>query len=135
MTSNVIPIRPNQHLPTGPECDEPTPQEVRRLARALVVALNIAPGESLVLTLGNGDEASNFEAVASWVRESLVREGLPARRAALIMMFRFALPTIFPCPLMDQAVRISPHAAFAKGAAASDATWRARLPCLPSISI
>lgn len=83
MTSNVIPIRPNQHLPTGPECDEPTPQEVRRLARALVVALNIAPGESLVLTLGNGDEASNFEAVASWVRESLVREGLPARRAAL----------------------------------------------------
>lgn len=83
MTSNVIPIRPNQYLPTGPEYEEPTLQEVRKLARALVIALNIAPGESLVLTLGKGSEASNFEAVVTWVQEFLVREGLPAQRAAL----------------------------------------------------
>tara|TARA_R110001583_G_scaffold149382_5_gene301493 strand:- start:427 stop:741 length:315 start_codon:yes stop_codon:yes gene_type:complete len=88
MHSNIFPIRPNHtHL----EQTEPRMlkrEEVRKLAAALVIALNIAPGKALILSLGQGHEASNFEAVESWVRTALAREQLQPGR--------FALQTLLP---------------------------------------
>lgn len=83
MSSNVIPIRPNHEAENDVAYNTPAAQDVRRLARALFISLNIAPGDSLVCLLGSGAEASNFEAVVSWVKDTLVREQLPPGRLAL----------------------------------------------------
>jgi|GEM_PF-6905405 len=83
MSSKVVTIRPNQD---SPDCHKqllPTAQDTRKLASALVTALNIRPGTALILPLGNGSEASNFEAIESWVHAALIREQLPPGRLAL----------------------------------------------------
>ncbi|MBN8241257.1 hypothetical protein JF541_19045 [Marinobacter hydrocarbonoclasticus] len=83
MSSNVIPIRPNQIVKNDVVHNTPAAQDVRKLARALFISLNIAPGDSLVCLLGSGDETSNFEAVVSWVKDTLIREKLTPDRLAL----------------------------------------------------
>lgn len=45
---------------------------VQNLASALAVAMNIAPGNQLVMVLGAGDERSNLEAMETWVQLQLV---------------------------------------------------------------
>lgn len=45
---------------------------VRNLASALTVAMNITPGNQLVMALGAGDERSNTEALETWVQLQLV---------------------------------------------------------------
>ncbi|WP_449285366.1 hypothetical protein [Marinobacter sp. PE14] len=45
---------------------------VRNLASALTVAMNITPGNQLVMALGAGDERSNTEALETWVQFQLV---------------------------------------------------------------
>ena len=55
---------------------------VRKLAEALVIALNIQPGSSLVMLLGNGTERNNTEALCTWTNAELAAQGLaPCRRA------------------------------------------------------
>lgn len=44
----------------------------RNLASSLAIAVNLAPGNQLVLALGAGDERSNKEALETWVRLQLV---------------------------------------------------------------
>jgi hypothetical protein len=83
MTSNVIAIRPNKKNREHSEIQAANRHEVRKLAAALVLALNVAPGKALVMSLGEGHEATNFEAVESWVAEALVREQLPPGQVAL----------------------------------------------------
>lgn len=46
-------------------------KHVRNLASALSVAMNIAPGNQLVMVLGAGDERSNQEAIETWVKLQL----------------------------------------------------------------
>lgn len=83
MSTNIVPIRPYADLSKPRASGVSTRQEVRKLASALVIALNIAPGTALVLALGNGSEDSNFEAIETWVRVTLAREQLPPGRLAL----------------------------------------------------
>ncbi len=83
MSSNIFPIRPNDNRPNHQPIETPNRKDVRKLTSALVIALNIAPGKALILSLGHGNETSNFEAIESWVQAALVREQLPAGRPAL----------------------------------------------------
>lgn len=83
MHSNIFPIRPNHAHFEQREPNMLTREDVRKLAAALVMALNIAPGKALILSLGQGHEASNFEAVESWVRAALSHEQLQPGRFAL----------------------------------------------------
>ena|SRR5690554_2517631 len=83
MHSNIFPIRPNHAHLEQPEPHMLKREDVRKLTAALVIALNIAPGKALILSLGQGHEASNFEAVESWVRAALAREQLRPGRFAL----------------------------------------------------
>ena len=55
MSSNVIPIRPNQIVKNDVVHNTPAPQDVRKLARALFISLNIAPGDSLVCLIGGAE--------------------------------------------------------------------------------
>ena len=43
----------------------------RRLASAIQVALRIPDGDSLVFLIGRGHEASNLDALETWVKETL----------------------------------------------------------------
>ncbi|WP_425221463.1 hypothetical protein [Pseudomonas sp.] len=43
----------------------------RRLARAIQVALRIPEGDALVFLIGRGHEASNLDALETWVTETL----------------------------------------------------------------
>ena len=83
MSSKVVAISPNNDGLRHQPSTSPTRQDVRKLSSALVISLNIAPGKALVLSLGHGQEASNYEAVESWVWAMLAREQLPAGRQAL----------------------------------------------------
>ncbi|WOD11546.1 hypothetical protein RPW65_01295 [Pseudomonas sp. NyZ704] len=43
----------------------------RRLASAIQVALRIPDGDALVFLIGRGHEASNLDALETWVKETL----------------------------------------------------------------
>ncbi len=83
MTSNIFPIRPNDNRTNHQPIETPNRKDVRKLASTLFIALNVAPGKALILSLGHGNEKSNFEAIESWVEERLVCEQLPAGKPAL----------------------------------------------------
>ena len=83
MSSNVVAIRPNKDSHKHREIESASQKDVRKLAAALVLVLNIAPGKALVMSLGRGHEASNFEAVESWVKAMLAHEQLPPGKIAL----------------------------------------------------
>lgn len=88
MNSNIVAIRPNNDSLKQGEPKIFTRNDVKKLASALVIALNIVPGKTLILSLGQGHEASNVEAVESWVKATLAREQLSPGR--------FALQTLLP---------------------------------------
>jgi len=55
-------------------------RNVRKLASAVGLALNIRPGCSLVMLIGTGSERNNQEALESWVAQTLIdRDLLPTR--------------------------------------------------------
>ena len=58
-------------------------RQIRNLAAALFLSLQIQDGNSLVMWLGHGQEKSNRHAVTTWVRAKLAQEGLPPTREAL----------------------------------------------------
>ena len=62
-------------------------RKVHKLAGALCVALNIPPGDQLVMLLGHGGEPSNLEAVKTWVSETLIEQNmLPTRLAIPVLL-------------------------------------------------
>ncbi|MYL24943.1 hypothetical protein [Vreelandella massiliensis] len=61
-----------------------THRNVRKLAESLGVALNIsATGSQLVMALGSGHERTNYEALQTWVRQTLNEKDLLPTREAL----------------------------------------------------
>lgn len=56
---------------------------VAKIAASLNISLQIQPGKALIMILGNGDEETNREALITWTRATLAREGIPASREAL----------------------------------------------------
>ncbi|SDM97470.1 hypothetical protein [Vreelandella arcis] len=55
----------------------------RRLAESLAAATNLAKGDALVMWLGTGHEATNLEALATWVSNTLKQLNLDANRQAI----------------------------------------------------
>ncbi|MYL27556.1 MULTISPECIES: hypothetical protein [Halomonadaceae] len=77
MTSNL-------QLVTGTVSPQPSASEhqVVRMAASLVTTFHIQPGKSLVMILGNGMEDTNREAIITWTRATLAREGLSPSKEA-----------------------------------------------------
>ncbi|QWV13890.1 hypothetical protein ABWH88_09935 [Marinobacter adhaerens] len=65
MRSNTAQLR-QRSVQTGTDL-----QLVRNLGSSIAVAMNLAPGNQLVLLLGAGDERTNREALETWVRLQL----------------------------------------------------------------
>lgn len=78
-------MKPNLYAIPTPLASYYTPEtrrKIHKLAGALCAALNIQPGDQLVMLLGYGGERTNLEAVQTWVTETLVElEMLPTRQA------------------------------------------------------
>ncbi|MYL23459.1 hypothetical protein GLV89_06615 [Halomonas alkaliantarctica] len=58
----------------------------RRLAESLAVATHLANGSALVMWLGDGHEANNFEALVTWVGSTLKQLKLDADRYAIPLL-------------------------------------------------
>jgi len=64
-------------------------RKVRKLANALGMALNLRPGNGLVMFLGHGGERDNYQALETWVSHVLEQACLlPTREALPVLMMR-----------------------------------------------
>ncbi len=62
-------------------------RNVRKLAGAVGLALNVQPGKALVMVLGTGSERNNQEALEHWVMQTLIeRDLLPTREAIPLLI-------------------------------------------------
>lgn len=64
----------------------PDDRSINKLAEALTLALQIQSGCQLIYWLGNGEEASNLEALQTWVRSQLLKHGLHPTRQTLVFL-------------------------------------------------
>ncbi len=80
-------MKPNLKL-IQQSCATPAPdtQSIRKLSESLSFALQIQSGRRLIYCLGTGGEASNHEALESWVRSQLFEHGLTPTRQALAFL-------------------------------------------------
>lgn len=81
-------MKPNLKLiQPGCAASAPDAETIRKLSAALSLALQIQSGRHLIYCLGSGKEASNQEALESWVRSQLFEHGLnPTRQALAFLM-------------------------------------------------
>lgn len=63
-------------------------RNVRKLASAVGLALNVQPGRGLVMVLGTGNERNNQEALETWVAQALIDRDLLPTREAIPMLLR-----------------------------------------------
>ena len=63
-------------------------RNVRKLASAVGLALNVQPGRSLVMVLGTGNERNNQEALETWVAQALINHDLLPTREVIPMLLR-----------------------------------------------